>query len=153
MTYQTIIQRFLDLLQQHKFINETGYGNLSDIQVPEDQKPPDYPYAFINPIDMTAGSTVFSVTFNLIVMTQMLEGQPYELEGQSNCAKYINDIAATFIQTNQDPLMTVVTPITMIPFKERFQDNVVGATATITVNYARPMDVCDSPLSVWLIQT
>lgn len=147
MTYQTVIQRFLQLLQEHKFINETGYGNLSDIQVPEDQQPPDYPYAFINPIDMAIAPTLFSVTFNLIVMTQMLEGQPYELEGQSNCAKYINDVVALFVQTNDDPLMAVQTPITLVPFKERFQDNVVGVTATITVNYAKSMDVCDSPLT------
>jgi hypothetical protein len=30
-------------------------------------------------------------------------------------------------------------------FKERFQDDVVGATATVTINYGKALDGCDNP--------
>ena len=147
MTYQQTINRFKELIIGHKFLNEYGYGNISDIAKPDDEKAPDYPYAFINPITATINERTFDATFNLIVMTQVLDTEDSELEGQSNCMKYINDIVSQFVLTNTDKLMTVSLPVTLTPFKERFQDDVVGATAVVTIRYGKPMSVCDSPIT------
>jgi hypothetical protein len=147
MTYQQTIQRFKEIIEAHKFIQTYGYGNLSDIAVPDNEEPPNYPYAFINPINCTINQNTFDSTFNLIVMTQVLDKEDDELFGQSNCIKYINDILAQFQLTNNDPLMQVSLPVQTTPFKERFQDDVVGATAVVTIRYGKPMSVCDSPIT------
>lgn len=147
MTYQIVINRLKEIIQAHKFIQTYGYGNISDIAVPETKEAPDYPYAFINPVQTSIQPKSFTATFNLIVMTQVLDNEDDELFGQSNCMKYINDILAQFVLTNNDPLMSVSFPVNMTPFKERFQDDVVGATAVVTMSYGKPMSVCDSPIT------
>jgi hypothetical protein len=147
MTYQFVINRLKEIINAHPFIHTYGYGNLSDIAVPETKEAPDYPYAFINPIQTSVTNKSFSATFNLIVMTQVLDNEDDELFGQSNCMKYINDILSQFVLTNNDPLMSVSFPVNMTPFKERFQDDVVGATAVVTMSYGKPMSVCDSPIT------
>lgn len=147
MTYQLLLSRLEEIITSHKFIFEYGYGNISDIAKPDDEKAPDYPYAFINPVQTTLNPQSFSATFNLIVMTQVLDSEDDEIFGQSNCMKYINDVLSQFVMTNNDPLLAVSFPVNMTPFKERFQDDVVGATAQVTVTYGKGMSVCDSPIS------
>lgn len=147
MTYQLLLSRLEEIITSHKFIFEYGYGNISDIAKPDDEKAPDYPYAFINPVQTTLNPQSFSATFNLIVMTQILDSEDDEIFGQSNCMKYINDILSQFVLTNNDPLINVSFPVNVTPFKERFQDDVVGATATFTITYGKAMSICDSPIS------
>lgn len=146
MTYELLLSRLEAIITAHKFISEYGYGDISDIAVPEDKERPDYPYAFINPINVTLTERTFAATFNLIMMTQVLDSEDDEIFGQSNCMKYINDVLSQFVMTNNDPLLAVSFPVSMTPFKERFQDDVVGATAQVTITYGKPMSVCDSPI-------
>lgn len=147
MTYQFVINRFKEIIEAHPFIRTYGYGNISDIAVPETKEAPDYPYAFINPVQTQLNQKSFTATFNLIVMTQVLDNEDDELFGQSNCMKYINDILSQFVLTTNDPLLSVGFPVSMTPFKERFQDDVVGSTASVTISYGKGMSVCDSPIT------
>jgi hypothetical protein len=147
MTYEQLLSRLETIITAHKFIREYGYGDISDIAVPEDRERPDYPYAFINPVNVSVSERQFSATFNLIMMTQVLDSEDDEIFGQSNCMKYINDVLSQFVMTNNDPLISVSFPVNMTPFKERFQDDVVGATAQVTFSYGKAMSVCDSPIS------
>ncbi len=147
MTYQIVINRIKEIINAHPFIQTYGYGSISDIAKPDDEKAPNYPYAFINPVSTNVTQHQFEATFNLIVMTQVKDKEDDELFGQSNCMKYINDILSQFVLTSNDPLMNVTFPVNMTPFKERFQDDVVGATALLTIRYGQAMSVCDSPIT------
>jgi len=147
MTYKNLIDNLEGIINSHLFIQTYGYGQLSDIAVPEGGEPPNYPYAFINPVDVSNGRNSFNCTLNLILMTQVNDGQDNELSGQDECMQYIQDIVSVFTNTNNDPLLDISTPFSMTPFKERFQDDVVGATATLTINYAKAIDGCDTPFS------
>ena len=158
MTYKYIIDRLKAIAASHKMVKLVGYGQISDISYPETEKAPDYPYVFINPVSVNLNTNVFSVTVNLIAMTQVIEdsnskvdAQDKEsniLQGQSECMQILNDILAHFqFDMTEDRDMTFSRPVSLTPFVERFQDDVVGATATVTINYAKPMDYCNTPLS------
>lgn len=147
MTYKDIINKLEALALDHVFIKQFGYGNISDIAVPEDQEAPDYPYMFINPTDISRGRTSFTFTFNLIMMTQVEDTEDAELLGQSRCVEYIQDIMGYFTNSDNEPLYDISLPYSIVPFKERLQDDVVGATATITMTLANSLSYCDTPFS------
>lgn len=147
MTYKDLIDRIMTIAGLHQMVELVGYGNLSDIEVPDNEEPPDYPYVFLNPVTVSNGRREFNLTMNLICMTQVKDAELCEIDGQSICIGIIQDIVSTFLNTNADPLIDVVTPFSITPFKERFQDKVVGATATLTINYGKAIDGCLVPFA------
>lgn len=146
MTYKYLVDRLITITNSHDIVELVGYGNISDIEVPDNELPPDYPYVFFNPVSVSSDRREFNLTMNLIAMTQVKDKEQNEIDGQSICVGIIQDIVATFLNTNSDPLIDVVTPFTITPFKERFQDDVVGATAVLTINYGKAIDGCNLPI-------
>lgn len=147
MTYKDIINDLKDIIVDHLFVETYGYGNISDISVPDNEEPPNYPYVFLNPQSISMGRTNFATTLNMIVMTQVNDSEDSELAGQDLCVQIVQDILSVYTNTTTTPLLDISTPVNMIPFKERFQDDVVGATATITINYGKAIDGCNTPIS------
>ena len=72
MTYKEIVDLIKDTCNDNYFINDFSYGNISDINTPDDQQPVNYPYAFLNPVSLTQNEQFATLTANLIVMTQMV---------------------------------------------------------------------------------
>ena len=155
MTYEYLIDKIRAASRDHVMVETTGYGQISDISFPDNEKPPKYPYVFINPVSVDLGTRVFSATLNIICMTQtfkdnvgVADGSRYDdyvIEYQSVCMQIIHDILSHFEFTDADPI-TFDKPVSITPFVERFQDDVVGATATVTFRYAKPMTNC-TPLT------
>lgn len=143
MNYENLITNIKTILDNHYMINEVGEGNISDINYPKDGESPDYPYAFMNTNNVILGRNSFQYSFNLIVMTQCLDDTI--LERQSDMIQIINDVYATIVGSLNDPFLNINDNINITPFKERFSDVVVGATALITISYAKPLNACDLP--------
>jgi len=149
MTYQQVVNRLMNIISSHYLINEVGYGNLSDIHTPDDEKAPDYPYAFLNPISVTVGEYNFASQFNLILMDQVTDGDTTSAEDikvQSNCLMYLQDIMSHFRQGTDDRNLDIVVDVTATPFKERFEDNVAGVTAQVTITSITPLDGCEAAM-------
>ncbi len=157
MTYEYLIDKIRAAANAHAMIETTNYGQISDIAVPDNRQPADYPYFFINPVSVDLSKNVFSATLNLIVMTQPIYSTSSNvessqmssliIESQSKCMQILNDVLAHFNFNQADPI-TFDIPVTMTPFVERFQDDVVGATAQVTFRYAVPMSNCDTLINV-----
>ena len=147
MTYNEIIDVFKKKVQGHFFINEFGYGDISDISTPDDGKAPYYPYIFLNPVSVTSNDRVSTFNFNLICMTQCRDDQYQIIKKQSDCIDNLRDIIAQVNNTLIDPLVEIQSNYTFTPFKERFQDDVVGASCNITVTYPSQLDACNVPIA------
>ena len=145
MNYKEIIDLINDTCIDHFFINQVGYGNISDLNTPDDEEPPLYPYAFLNPVSISQGDKTGTFSGNLIVMTQTYDKEVDELTQQSNCIKYLTDIISKINMNLTNPLVEFNTPFTITPFKEKFTDDVVGATANISITYPSLFDDCNSP--------
>ena len=139
MTYKETIDSILATINSHSFVETSGYGNISDINVPDNEEPPNYPYVFVNPVDCTLDRQAFEVDLNLIGMTQVNDNEEDEIFGQSLMIQILSDIISEYTNTTDDPLFDIVTPVSVTPFKERFADDVVGATAALTIRYNHPM--------------
>ena len=147
MTYNEIIEIFKKKVQGHFFINEFGYGDISDISTPNDGKAPYYPYIFLNPVSVTSSDQVSSFNFNLICMTQCRDDHYQVIKKQSDCIENLRDIIAQVNNTLVDPLVEIQSNYVFTPFKERFQDDVVGASCNITVTYPSQLDACNVPIA------
>ena len=67
---------------------------------------------------------------------------------QSQCIQYIDDlIAGLYFGPVGQAFDVSVTGITITPFKERFQDTVAGATASIEIEVTNPLNDCITPFN------
>lgn len=145
MNYIELIDLIKDTCINNYFINQVGYGNLSDLNTPEDEEPPLYPYAFINPVSISHNGRTGTLSINLIVMTQTYETETDELKHQSNCIENILQIISHINMNLTNPQNEVITPFSITPFKERFSDDVVGATANLSIVYPSTLNDCIPP--------
>jgi hypothetical protein len=113
MTYKEIVDLIKDTCNDNYFINDFSYGNISDINTPDDQQPVNYPYAFLNPVSLTQNEQFATLTANLIVMTQTYESLNEEVLQQSNCINYLNQIIGRLKMNLDNPLVDFNFPVTI----------------------------------------
>lgn len=157
MTYKEIINRFRQVTSEHMMLKDFGYGQLSDLKTqsqlgPEDEGV-DYPYLFLLPGQSNRTNSVMNYQFNMIVMDMARgeEGDEYDnyISIQSQCQQYIDDVLARLYFYYKDQPEISLAGITYTPFKEKYQDELAGMTATITIQVPQPLDACVYPFEAY----
>jgi hypothetical protein len=158
MTYKEIINRFRQVTSEHLMLKDFGYGQLSDLKTqsqlgPEEQGV-DYPYLFLLPGTSNRTQSVMNYSFNMIVMDMARgeEGDQYDnyISIQSQCQQYIDDVLARLYYYYKDQPEITLTGITYTPFKEKYQDELAGMTASITIQVPTPLNECITPFQSFL---
>ena len=148
MTYKEVVDRIKLAVNDHRMLADFGYGQLSDIKVlDEDGDGANYPYAFLNPAGVVRNQQATTYSFNLIMMEMALTPQDI-LQIQSDYIQYLNDIIGE-LRFDSDFAPDVQLTNSIQVFRERFQDEVAGATATFNIVVADPINNCDAPFGVW----
>lgn len=150
-TYKEIVDLFKTAALDHLMIEEFGYGALSDIKTRNESANGDqevnYPYAFLNPTTHQRSQSTVTYQFNLIMMDMAREeeGDKYDnfLQIQSDCQQYIDDMIANLWNTSTKPDIQLT--VTYTPFVERFQDDVAGMTAGISIVVPITINDCIAP--------
>lgn len=153
-TYKEIVDLFKQAAFDHFMIEDFGYGALSDIktrnQSSNNDEEVNYPYAFLNPTTHQRTQGMVTYGFNLIMMDIAREELSYAhnqydnfLAIQSQCQQYIDDMVAHLwaLDGRQDIQFTM----TYTPFVERFEDEVAGMTAAITIQVPISINDCIAP--------
>ena len=142
MNYKDVVDRIKQICEDHYMIKDYAYGVISDIPVAnESSEQPDYPYVFINPNGITRSGAATTYSFNLIAME--LEGDD-ALKIQSECIQYLEDIVGELYFQYKDVINLTYN---IQVFKERFRDNVAGATAILEITEANPINYCETPIA------
>ena len=137
MNYKEIVDRLTLLMDSHQMISDTGYGQLSDIKVlDESGDGADYPYAFLVPGQHQRQQQMMMYNFNLVVM-EMAKDQGEVLKVQSDMMAIIDDLLGAVKHTIYGNL-DVELNVSVNVFRERFQDEVAGATAQLTFELPLP---------------
>lgn len=158
MNYQEIVNRIQDITNQHKMLADFGYGDISDLKVRfentsgNEDVQADYPYLFLNPGTHQRNQGMVTYNFNMIVMDmarQEVSDTPYNnmLAIQSQCQQYIDDVLAYLYFAYQDNPDVIYSGVTYTTFNERFQDDVAGMTATLTIQVPQAIDNCLNPIN------
>jgi hypothetical protein len=146
MTYKSVIDRIFDACNRHYMISDWGYGQLSDIKVLDEggSANADYPYAFLNPAGVTRNQSSLTYQFNLIIMEMAISPQEI-VRIQSDAIQYLNDLISD-LRFDEDFDGDVALTNSISVFRERFQDEVAGATASFSITVANPIDNCNAPI-------
>ena len=129
-----------------------GYGQISDIKTRSEGmgelEGADYPYLFLNPGVHQRTESQITYNFNMIIMDMAREeeGEEYQnfLNIQSNCIQYCDDVLARLRYHYKDKPEILFT-VGYTPFYERFQDDLAGATATISIVVPQNINECIAP--------
>ena len=150
MTYKELVDTLRQIAFNHQMIVDFGYGELSDIKVKTqdnqaDNDEADYPYMFLNPGQHTRTQNSITYSFNLIMMDMAKDDDTNSdvVRIQSECQQYIDDVLAELYFENDN--LDVELVVTLTPFKERFQDNVAGMTASLDIVVPRGLNRCIAP--------
>lgn len=145
MTYKELVDRIEDAVVRHKMLTDFGYGQLSDIKVLDNSEDgADYPYAFLLPGPVARTGQSVTYNFSLIVMEMAITPREI-LQVQSDCIQYINDLVADLrFDTTFSGDINLSQSVQV--FRERFQDEVAGATLNLQITVADVIDQCTAPV-------
>jgi len=160
MNYNEIVNRFKEIVQDHTMLQDFGYGQISDIKTRSEggaeAEGVDYPYLFLNPGTHNRTQNSISYSFNMIIMDMAREEEAGEYQNflniQSDCIQYCDDVIARLYYYYKDQ-PEVSFSITYTPFYERFQDDLAGATATISIEVPTAINECIAPYERLLLNT
>ena len=148
MTYKQIVDKIEGAVNDHGALYDWGYGQLSDIKIlDEDHDGANYPYAFLTPAGVTRNNQSTVYGFSLIIM-EMANRPQDVLKIQSDCIEYLNDIISV-LRMDSNFLGDVILNNNIQVFRERFQDDVAGATASFQIAIPDPINNCDAPVAEW----
>lgn len=154
MNYNDVVNRIQTIVQDHKMLVDFGYGQISDIKTRSEgageAEGADYPYLFLNPQTHLREESTITYNFNMIVMDMAREeeGPEYQnfLNIQSDAIQYIDDvIARLYYYYNDKPEVSFNTNYTV--FYERFQDDLAGATAVLSITVPNNINECIAPFN------
>ena len=151
MRYIDVVNRIGQTVSDHLILKDVGYGNISDLKHRSEQtttRSVDYPYLFINPTTHGRRPNAMVYRFNIIVMDMVDIKTDNFLKIQSECQQYVDDVLARLKLFYN---MSINTEINYVPFKERFQDDVAGITAEISITVPVPLNSCIAPFSPTLV--
>ena len=163
MTYQDVVNRIQTIVNNHYQLADFGYGDLSDLKTRFENSSgdsavqADYPYLFLNPGVHNRNLTTMTYNFNMLVM-DMARGevadQPYNniLAIQSQCQQMIDDVLADLYYGFTDQPEVMRANMSYTPFNERFQDDVAGMTASLSIEVPTGLNLCVAPIDRYVLQ-
>ena len=160
MNYNEIVNRFQEIVKDHKMLVDFGYGQISDIKTRSEgggeSKGTDYPYLFLNPGTHQRDQQTITYNFNMIIMDMAREEEADQYQNflniQSDCIQYCDDVIARLYYFYKDK-PEISFDVSYTPFYERFQDQLAGATAVITIQVPNPINECIAPFEPPCIPT
>lgn len=155
MNYKDVVNRIQEIVEDHKMLVDFGYGQVSDLKTRStgtegEPDGADYPYLFLNPTQHVRTQQQITYNFNMIVMDMAREEEAHEYQNflniQSDCIQYIDDVVARLYYYYKDK-PEVSMDLNYTPFYERFQDDLAGATATLSIVVPNSINECIAPFN------
>jgi hypothetical protein len=148
LTYEDIIDGFQTACNLHYQVNEFSTSPLlSDLEVGTkgNQDPAVFPYVFLQPTggQLAQGKMVYS--FNMIVMDRVKPDMYKETNTISDMIQIGQDLIAWWNWSVPRPDADIMLPIQVLPFVERFDSSLSGATFQLQIETPFILDRCIAP--------
>jgi hypothetical protein len=156
---RTFIYDFQLLADHHKQINSFGWGDFDDFSYNVDSRdkqdnptynPPYYPYMYVIPNNATQEFGFMTYEFNIIIGDIVDRDLNNMIDGWSDTNQILDDIISQFRLSvtdslgnfNQDYYLDDM--VDCSPFIEKYDDMLIGWTATLRIQVKTPLDRCDA---------
>lgn len=144
VTYENIINDFVEACNQHYQINSFDTGTLDYLDASAVNRI--YPYVYLRPISAVLTERTRTLTFELYSLDQPKNQSQSNTSVISDTEMTIYDLMAWFNYGPADRQQWYeVNLVTAAPVNEAFQDRVFGWVATIEVVTPFNLDYCNYP--------
>lgn len=126
-------------------INNYGFGQLYN-ENGEPKAKQVYPAVWVNPTQTSVGEWALTRSYQILIYDLVFVGA----NGESNQNKVISDCEEIafrlirFLRLNSD-LFTITTQPTIVPFNDRFLDDVSGVILNVSVDFNAESADCNDP--------
>ena len=146
-TYKQVIKEFESIALSQMSVKQFQVGELSDIDVENYihtfQR---FPVVFMIPQQSSLDRFgKMTLGFSLIVADIAKNEEELQVDTHNNTLMIMQDIFSKIIMTDWNTVdLNLETPINIVPFVERFNNNLAGWTAEINVEVKSPFNLCDA---------
>ena len=163
INFKTFIDDFQLLAEHHKQINSFGWGDLDEFSYNVDSRdkqdnptynPPYYPYMFVVPNNAIQEFGFMTYEFNIIIGDIVDRDLENMIDGWSDTNQIMDDIISQFRLSVTDSLGNfnekyyLDESVECTPFIEKYDDMLIGWTATLRIKVKTPLDRCDAAFDV-----
>ena len=146
-TYKQLIEAFETICLQQMSVKHFQVGEMSDVDMQTNTETfQRYPFVFLIPRPSSMdrfGKMVLG--FTMIVADIAKNEEDLQRNTHNNTLMIMQDIMSRIIMTPPSVLdWDVETPIRMVPFVEKFNNNLAGWSAEINVVLNSPFNYCDA---------
>lgn len=147
-TYKEVIDLFRSICTSQLAVKQFTVGQLSDIDVQTDTAPfVRYPLVFMIPQQSSMdrfGKVLLGFSFMVMDIAKNNDEQ-LTIDTHNNTFLIMQDIFSKFVLTDWLTVgANIDTPIYITPFVERFNNNLAGWSAEISVEIQSPFTLCDA---------
>jgi len=146
-TYKQLIQAFEEICLQQMSVKHFQVGELSDVDVQTNTETfQRYPFVFLVPrLSSMDRFGKLVLGFTMIVADIAKNEEDLQVNTHNNTLMIMQDIFSRVIMTSAQVLdWDIETPINIVPFVERFNNNLAGWSAEINVVLNSPFNYCDA---------
>jgi hypothetical protein len=148
-SYKQVVEVFRELASTHQAVKQFGIGQVSDIDIQTEENAfQRFPLVFLVPALSQMdrfGKVVLG--FRMVVCDIAKDNEEeVTVNTQNNTFMIIQDLLSKIILTGWDTVgITVQTPVNLIPFQEKFNNNLTGWEAQLSVIVQSPFNYCAAP--------
>lgn len=146
--YKQVTEIFREICLSQESVKQFQLGVSEDLDVENAEHTfQRFPLVFMIPQPSTMdrfGKMILA--FSFIVADIVKDNDEYlTIDTHNNCLMIMQDIFSKFIMTDWATVpLKIQTPIQMVPFQERFNNNLSGWAAEISVEVQNPFDLCNA---------
>lgn len=164
-TFKNIVDDMKKLVENHKMIHSFGIGDIKDFifltqQVDGEDNTknnaPIYPLLYMVPQGTTRDDSQITYNFNVIIADiDNTKNKDITVDLWSDTLEYAEDVLAQFNYgvTVADgdfyEKYEAITPTSIIPFSEQYEDLLVGHTLNLQIIVDKPLNRCIAPYNNW----
>lgn len=147
-TYKELVELFRSICTSQLAVKQFQVGQISDIDIQNvDNTFVRFPLVFMVPSTSQMdrfGKVLFGFSFLVLDIVKDNEEQ-LTIDTHNNTFMIMQDLFSKFIMTDWATVgAKVETPIILNPFQERFNNNLAGWSAEISVEIQSPFNLCDA---------
>jgi hypothetical protein len=147
-TYKELIDLFRSICLSQLAVKQFQVGQLSDIDNQNVEHTfVRFPLVFMIPTQSSMdrfGKMLLGFSFIVMDIAKDNDEQ-LQIDTHNNTLMIMQDIFSKFIMTDWNTVgAKIETPIYMLPFVERFNNNLTGWSADISVEIQSPFNLCDA---------
>lgn len=146
-TFKEFIQQFQSICESQLAIKQFQLGEPSDLDVENDEHTfQRFPLAFLIPdISEMDRYGKMSLGFTFVVADIVRNEEDWQIDTYNSTLMIMQDVMSKIVMTPaSDVDFTVQTPIIIDPFVERYNNNLAGWSAALTIDIKSPFNLCDA---------